>query len=394
MEISRADWMMGYVESYYRESLFYTAQNNAKGEELDIIHAIIEDMPNQFNPQTATWGLGLWEEMLGIGRSTEDIAERRSRVMMKLLTLQRITPISLERLIKNVAGANVDIIRNIAPYTFQVRIRDDSLDCSSGLIRRIVEDYKEAHMAFYQAYYLGQIVLKEQFYFKTIHRMAVYWFGEQGILNGGFLLDGSRLLNTEFPPYHMKVRNLFSVFNSENVYLKKINNAFAFTTKEKFPVLIIHTFTCYWWGETKHILNGKYFLDGGICLDRFFPPYKLKVFHRAALALQGLISVKAMWNTFRMENALKFEIRSLFRYKICWWEGALNGKYKLDGERNLDNGFPEYKAKVTHRGEVAAREAFSAPTVTVTHNLWYLDGAVPLDGSQTLDAYQSKEVLE
>ena len=225
MEISRADLMMGYVESYYRESLFYTAQNNAKGEELDIIHAIIEDMPNQFNPQTATWGLGLWEEMLGIGRSTEDIAERRSRVMMKLLTLQRITPISLERLIKNVAGANVDIIRNIAPYTFQVRIRDDSLDCSSGLIRRIVEDYKEAHMAFYQAYYLGQIVLKEQFYFKTIHRMAVYWFGEQGILNGGFLLDGSRLLNTEFPPYHMKVRNLFSVFNPENVYLKKINNS-------------------------------------------------------------------------------------------------------------------------------------------------------------------------
>ena len=37
MEISRADLMMGYVESYYRESLFYTAQNNAKGEELDII---------------------------------------------------------------------------------------------------------------------------------------------------------------------------------------------------------------------------------------------------------------------------------------------------------------------------------------------------------------------
>ena len=258
MEISRADLMMGYVESYYRESLFYTAQNNAKGEELDIIHAIIEDMPNQFNPQTATWGLGLWEEMLGIGRGTEDITERRSRIMMKLLTLQRITPISLERLIKNVAGANVDIIRNIAPYTFQVRIRDDSLDCNSGLIRWVVEDYKEAHMAFYQAYYLGQIVLKEQFYFKTIHRMAVYWFGEQGILNGGFLLDGSRLLNTEFPPYNLKVD------------------------------------------------------------------------HRAVVALQGHIAIKAMWNTFRMENALRFEIRSLFRYKICWWEGALNGKYNLD----------------------------------------------------------------
>ena len=73
MEISRADLMMGYVESYYRESLFYTAQNNAKGEELDIIHAIIEDMPNQFNPQTATWGLGLWDwqEHRGYCRTAE-----------------------------------------------------------------------------------------------------------------------------------------------------------------------------------------------------------------------------------------------------------------------------------------------------------------------------------
>lgn len=386
MEISRSDMMMNYVESYYQESLFYTAQNNAKGKELDIIHTIIEDLPNQFNPQTATWGLRLWEEMLGLEVGSNNIIERRNYIMMKLLIQQRITPISLERLIKNIAKTNVDIIRNVAPYTFQVRVRDDSLDCDSSLIRRIVEDYKEAHMAFYQAYYLGQIVLKERFYFKTIHRMAIYWFIEQGILNGGFLLDGNRLLNTEFPPYHIRVQNLFSIFHLEEIYLKKIDNAFSFVTKEKFPVLIVHTFTCYWWGEFNRLLNGRYFLDGGICLDRFFPPYKLKVFHRVVLALQGCISAKAMWNTFRMENALRFEIRSLFRYKICWWDGVLNG------ERDLE--IPEYKTKVTHRGKVVARENFLVPMVTIRHNLWYLDGTVPLDGSRTLDAYQSKEVLE
>lgn len=163
MEISRSDVMLGYVESYYRESLFYTAQNNAKGKELDIIHAIIEDMPNQFNPQTATWGLGLWEEMLGITMETENIADRRSRVMMKLLTLQRITPISLERLIKNVAGANVDIIRNVAPYTFQVCVRNDSLNCDSALIWKIIEENKEAHMAYYQGYNLvgGKVFVRQ-----------------------------------------------------------------------------------------------------------------------------------------------------------------------------------------------------------------------------------------
>ncbi len=261
MEISRSDVMMNYVENYYRESLFYTAQNNAKGAEFDIIHTIIEDMPNQFNPQTATWGLRLWEELLGIDGGMINIEERRKYVMMKLLTLQRITPISLERLIKNITKANVDIIRNVAPYTFQVRIKDDSLDCDNGLIRKIVEEYKEAHMAFCQAYYMGRIVLREQFYFKTITM-----------------------------------------------------------------------FSCYWWRKKKTLLDGEYFLNGEIYLDGSFP--------------------------------LEY------------------------------NGFPEYKTKVSHQGEIVTKEIFSAPKLTVTHNLWYLDGSVLLDGSRTLDAYKIEEVLE
>lgn len=215
MEISRSDMMMGYVENYYRESLFYTAQNNAKGEELDIIHSIIEDMPNQFNPQTATWGLGLWEEMLGITRETENIVDRRSRVMMKLLTLQKITPISLERLIKNVAGANIDIIRNIAPYTFLARVRDDSLNCDSGLIWRIIEEHKEAHMAYYQGYQIGGGILNVSNSLKITYRMAFYPrfnlppldLDDSWVLDGGRTLDGYNNTKTvDLHPTGMRFR--------------------------------------------------------------------------------------------------------------------------------------------------------------------------------------------
>ena len=147
MEISRADIMLKYVETYYRESKFYTAQNNAKGKEFDIIHSIMEDLPNQFNPQTATWGLRFWEELLNID-SIGSMEERRIKILSKMATLQYITPFSLERLIKKIFNIEAIITRNVAPYTFLAKFdyKDEYLNIKA--IRQLIEEYKEAHMAY------------------------------------------------------------------------------------------------------------------------------------------------------------------------------------------------------------------------------------------------------
>lgn len=306
MEISRSDAMLRYVEKYYQESRFYTAQNSAKGEEFDLIHAIIEDMPNQFHPQTATWGLRLWEEMLGIDGGVENIEERRNNLLIKLMTLPRITPISLERLIKNIAKADVEVIRNIAPYTFQVRIKDNSLECDNQLIRRIIENYKEAHMAFYQVYDIGKTAIQEKFYFHTIHHLVMYWFRTDGLLNGSFLLDGSRLLNADFPLYRLSICN------------------------------------------------------------RFYMPFK------------EIIFIKGMFERLNVKIKEELTIRSLFRCKFVWQKNEL----------------PNNKIKVTNPLQIKNKEKFSIPVIKKTHNLWYLDGIINLDGSRILDAYQIEEVCE
>ncbi len=147
MEISRADIMLKYVETYYRESKFYTAQNNAKGKEFDIIHSIMEDLPNQFNPQTATWGLRFWEELLNID-SIGSMEERRIKILSKMATLQYITPFSLERLIKKIFNIKAIITRNVVPYTFLIEFdyKDEHLNIKA--IRQLIEEYKEAHMAY------------------------------------------------------------------------------------------------------------------------------------------------------------------------------------------------------------------------------------------------------
>lgn len=297
MEISRSEIMIRYVEKYYQESKFYTAQNNAKGEEFDLIHSIIEDMPNQFHPQTATWGLRLWEEMMGIDGGVENIEERRNNLLMKLMTLPRITPISLERLIKNIAKADVEVIRNIAPYTFQVRIKDNSLECNNRLIRKIIENYKEAHMAFYQVYDMGKVVIQEKFYFRTIHHLIMYWFRTDGLLNGDFLLDGSRLLNTDFPLYRLSVCNCFYMPFKETIFVKGMFNRLNIKIKEKLMIRSLFRYRFIWWGNK-------------------LPKYKIKVI-----------------NPLQVKNKERFSIPIIKKTHNLW---HLDGVVNLDGSRVMD----------------------------------------------------------
>lgn len=394
METNRSEEMLKYVEGYYRESKYYLSQNNAKGEELNILHAILEDLPNQFNPQTATWGLRLWDELLEIDGGIQSVEERRARVMMKLIALPRITPISLERLIKNIAKANVDIIRNVSPYTFQIRVREDSLDCNSSLIRQIVEDYKEAHMAFYQDYYLGRIRVIEHFYLKIMHRMTIYWFRQDCLLNGSHLLNGDMKLGFVFPPYRLLVRNRYTAVILEHFLANAMRNTFWVETTERAEIRGFLRFAFYWWSGAKVLLNGKNFLDGETFLNQEFPPYKMFLRNRFTVAIPEAFDSRIIWNTFGMKNEEKAVIRSVFRSVIYWWSGALNGRYQLDGKENLGNGLPEYKMKNTNRFQVYNQESISPPTVTITHNLWHLDGTFLMDGSQVMDAYQIKEVWE
>lgn len=154
----RVEIMLGYVERYYRESRFYMAQNYAKGEEFNQIHTIINDLPNQFHPQTATWGLRFWEELYDI-ESYGGIEERRTHILAKMAALEVITPIALERLIQRIFELDASVIKNIAPYTFELKF--DYVDKIIDLvaIRKLVEDYKEAHMAYYLC---GQYASKSQ----------------------------------------------------------------------------------------------------------------------------------------------------------------------------------------------------------------------------------------
>lgn len=144
MENSRSDEMIKYVERYYRESDYYLAQNNAKGEELDFLHAIINDLTKQFFPQTATWGLRFFEELFDLqSQPGKSLEKRRSNVMKECMNDLQVTPLSMENLVKTILGNKIEIIRNVEPYTFKIKL--DNLSNVSEILK-LIEDYKEAHM--------------------------------------------------------------------------------------------------------------------------------------------------------------------------------------------------------------------------------------------------------
>lgn len=306
-----------------------------------------------------------------------------------------------------------------------------------------------AHLAFYFSFLVGKIIIEEFFKLRrVVNRTSIYWFDTSRMINGTFLLDGSRLLDAQFPPYEIRVWIKTKICSANQVVPRKVNNKFEILLKEKFRSITWHTYTFYWFGDFNRLINGKYDLDGEISLDCILPPYKLRSFNRFKLPVREAFNTNTMRNTFRIKTTPKADIRSFtreiidwwqscepsyrlasysrffviekekvvlthinnvskvrirdkfllrntIRFMSCWWgnmEKILNGGYMLDGERTLDRNLNDYRMKAVHRFVVRNREKVSAPIVTTTHNLWCLDGAVPLDGQQTLDAYQIKEV--
>lgn len=240
-EFDRSSIMMSYVPKYYNDSLYYKEQNKAKGKEFDIIQTIIDEIYKQINPQTATWSLNLWEEFLGIEKSNNGIEARRTEVLQKLLSIQRITPISMERAIKRILLADVEIIRNVAPYTFRIKIKENSLNCDFEILKKIVEEYKEAHMAYQTSFDLEVITIEKFDLISVKNRMEFpFWKGYK-TFDGSFLFDGSELFNgAEYPDY--KLYNTILLSNETVEKFKRLRNSIElkFSLNEKVKVSDLH----------------------------------------------------------------------------------------------------------------------------------------------------------
>lgn len=227
-----------YGNSYVGKWLFEVI-----GQEMEDAAEIVESLPLQVFPETATWGIMYHEILYGLPvNQGSSLEERRAAVIKKRNMRAPLNPEKLEEWIYLTMEVRVHIIENVKPYTFRIQFEDMDFAYSLSELFRQIRSVKPSHLSF--MYGMGAVVenTNEVILSKIRIGFNVPWATGGHYLDGSFLLDGSILL--DFPdlnPVNMAIRG--------DVELREeLNNR-------------ITMYRDYWTLDGTYLLNGDKKLD-------------------------------------------------------------------------------------------------------------------------------------
>ncbi|MGG1940699.1 putative phage tail protein [Paenibacillus polymyxa] len=202
MSSSRGQELFSCLPAYYETSRVMYADMDAKGSELDALYLALDETLAQFFVRTATWALESWEMELGIPVDLEKpLEQRRSVVESKLRGSGKFSG-DLVRKIMNSFGVEGKVDFHPMEYKFGIsfenRIPENMID-----FKKIIEDIKPAHLAFYMNNKTRLAFLHENEMVSRIRLLSRVRFfgGKPWYLDGVELLDGIASLSgwTEEP---------------------------------------------------------------------------------------------------------------------------------------------------------------------------------------------------
>lgn len=140
--------IMQYLPEYYQTSRVMGAIAEAQGTELEMLYTTLDEILAQFFIDTATWGLGYWDEFLGLKTEAYSIEERRRLLKNKLIMQPPVTRERFKKLLDGVADS-VDVIEHYGEYNFDVVLLvKTNLRTAFEKILEQIEDNKPAHLAY------------------------------------------------------------------------------------------------------------------------------------------------------------------------------------------------------------------------------------------------------
>lgn len=209
-ESSSALRMLGYVStSFYEGSYVGKWLYQVMGLEYDEAFKMAEHLPEQFFPETATWGLRYHEGKWGLpARETLGYLERRRLVYQKRDYCAPMSPYHMEVYLRNATGFEVHIsdchdpgddgYQPAHPNTFRAVFEGEgTLD--TGRAKALLKNIKQSHTTFaifdkvtgiIDCRGLGQVYLRGL----SIRTGLPFW--GQRVFDGSWLLDGAVPLDT------------------------------------------------------------------------------------------------------------------------------------------------------------------------------------------------------
>lgn len=98
-----------YLPAYLSKDGAFKAVCDSDSLEHEQVRLAIIDVFKQFNVETATWGLGMWEEVLGLHPiGIDTIASRRAKILVKIRSRRTSTVAMMTEIVHSYGGGYVE----------------------------------------------------------------------------------------------------------------------------------------------------------------------------------------------------------------------------------------------------------------------------------------------
>ncbi len=352
------DVSTGFYENSYVGKWLYQVM----GLEYDDAFILTQTLPEQFFPETATWGLRYHEEKWGlpIRESLED-EERRRLIYQKRDYRAPMTPHRMEYYLQNATGFAARISdchdpgddgwHPAHPNIFRAVFEGEgTLDVKKA--KELLKKIKQSHTTFFIYDKVADVMdnrnLEQMLLWKLTMRTQVPFWGCY-IFDGAWNLDGSvQLCQKRRYDLRLGLKYYMGIF---------------------YELAALHT----------KLFDGTWNLDGSVCLDAAYRSFRVKIYGK-------------------IESANKLgnpSVRETLAFIMDFWRLIyFDGRWKLDGKACLDATRCRMEAAVkTHIVVNGNTEEIRDGLVEIRRNLWFLDGNVAMDGSRILNAMYRREVL-
>ncbi len=197
MAVNSRDMLPKYLLENKILSDLFKAENIAINDFYDYVLRL----KNEFNITSADEMLSRYEKIFDL-KGSGDKADRIRKLLLKLNARGSCRKKDIEALVSFITGCDSDVIEHFSDYSFDI-VAGAFIDISNKSIANInegIEEIKPAHIAFKLILVLESIRLKNKNDF-TFDLLDIIFnhnaFGEEKhYLNGAYMLDGSKLLDS------------------------------------------------------------------------------------------------------------------------------------------------------------------------------------------------------
>lgn len=181
--------MIKTVSPIYYQSKIMQGIFQSIGMEYDNLDKITDDIALQLFPQTATWGLVYWEELLKIPvNETVDIERRRALVMTRMKLRSPMTPKRISSVVSALTKGQseyVEVTENLEPHVFMVNIGVKGQGVDYLDVYRTIKRIKPSHESFYlgSSYLRGFSLNSSKIYgfSKIIHAIGTFLTSKEDV---------------------------------------------------------------------------------------------------------------------------------------------------------------------------------------------------------------------